>query len=329
MQAIAYRAFGPAAEVLKQETFDCPPPGPGEVTVDLVCSGVNPSDVKARSGARVGVTELPWPVVIPHSDGAGVISAIGDGVPTDRLGERVWVWNGQWRRPFGTAATRITLPEDQAVALPDKVSMETGACLGIPGQTAAFTVFNGGEVDGGTVLVQGGAGTVGLLAVQLAKWGGARVIATARGTGIDRARAAGADVVLDYGDPDLAARILSANDGAPVDRIVEVEFGMNAETDAEVIAENGRICAYGSALAMTPAMPFYPLMFKAVTLELALIYLLTPQQRQATIARLTAALDAGALDIPVAHIYDMTDCAAAHESVEAGGRDGAILLRLQ
>ncbi len=328
MPAITYRHFGPAREVLTLEETTPQPPAPGEVTVDLHYSGINPSDVKARAGARAGVTDLPWPVIIPHSDGAGVISALGEGVAADRLGQRVWVWNGQWQRAFGTAATQITLPEAQAVALPGDVSMQTGACLGIPGLTACHTVFAGGPVEGRTVLVQGAAGTVGLIAVQLARWGGARVIATARGEGIDRARAAGADAVVDFSQPDMAARLLAANDGAPMDRIVEVEFGLNADTDAAVIAENGHIAAYGSAARMVPEMPFYPLMFKAVTLEMVLVYILTPQQRAEAIARLHRALRAGAVDFPVDAVFDLADCAAAHEAVERGGRRGAILLRV-
>ncbi len=327
MKAVTYRAFGPAADVLQIEDMDCPAPAPGEVTVDLQFSGVNPSDVKARAGARAGVTELPYPAIIPHSDGAGVISAIGEGVPRDRLGQRVWIWNGQWQRAFGTAAQQITLPAEQAVALPDDVTMETGAILGIPGLTACHTVFGGGDVAGKTVLVQGGAGTVGHLAVQLARWGGARVIATARGAGLERVRDAGAHAALDFEAPDLAARILAANEGRPVNRIVEVEFGLNIATDTAVIAENGQICAYGSARQMEPVLPFYPLMFKAVTLEMTLIYLLPPAPRAAAIARLHDALQQGGLTCPVAETFDMKDCAAAHRAVEDGARDGAILMR--
>ncbi|MDU9004181.1 NADPH:quinone reductase [Sedimentitalea todarodis] len=326
MKAITYDRFGAARDVLRLQELESPRAGPGEVTVDLVFSGVNPSDVKARAGSRPGVTKPPYPQVIPHSDGAGVITAVGEGVNEARIGERVWIWNGQWRRAFGTAASRITLPQKQAVVLPDSVSFETGAILGIPGLTAAFTVFNGGEVAGQTVLIQGGAGTVGLLAVQLAKWGGAKVIATARGAGVDRAREAGADAVVDYTDADRVARILAANSGQPVDRIIEVEFGKNIAVDTDVIAENGTICAYGSALEMEPVLPFYPLLFKAVTIEIALIYLLTESQRHATVDRLTRALSEGALHCPVERIFPLADCAAAHEAVEAGNRAGAILL---
>lgn len=326
MRAITYDRFGPAAEVLKLTNLDTPAPGPGEVLIDLAFSGVNPSDVKARAGSRPGVTKPPFPLVIPHSDGAGTIKAVGAGVDNARVGQRVWIWNGQWRRGYGTAATQITLPAHQAVPLPDSVSFETGASLGIPGLTACHVVFGSGAVAGRSVLIQGGAGTVGLLAVQLAKWGGARVIATARGAGADRAREAGADAVIDYDAPDLAQQILAANDGNPIDRIVEVEFGANIDVDSEVIAENGTIAAYGSAREMSPALPFYPLLFKAVTIDIVLIYLLQPDLRAAAIDRLHAALQDDALHCPVEQTFALADYARAHEAVERGARAGAILI---
>lgn len=328
MKAVLYRAFGAAGDVLSEETLPSPILAPGEVRVALAFSGVNPSDVKARAGARVGVTELPFPQIIPHSDGAGVISEVGEGVDPGRVGQRVWIWNGQWQRAYGTAATEICLPQEQAVPLPDDVSLETGAVLGIPGLTACYAVFSGGEVSGKTVLVQGGAGTVGFLAVQLAKWGGARVIATCSARAQERVRAAGADAVLDYAADDLADQILAANGGQPVDLIVEVEFGANIAVDTAVIAANGRITAYGSAKTMEPVLPFYPLMFKAVTLEMALIYLVPQEKRQATIDLLTRALKEGGLDVPIAKIFPMSQAAAAHQAVESGARSGAILLQI-
>lgn len=328
MKAITYTTYGAARDVLGVSDVTSPDPGPGEVRVDLVYSGVNPSDVKSRAGARAGGAALPYPAIIPHSDGSGVISAVGKGVAPERIGQRVWIWNGQWKRPFGTAAQQITLPEDQAVALPGGVDMATGAVLGIPGLTAGFCVFSNGEVAGKTVLVQGGAGTVGFLAVQLARWGGARVIATARGKGVERARQAGADMVVEIGSHDMAAQILAANGGRPVDHIVEVEFGANIAVDAEVIAENGHIAAYGSALDMTPTLPFFPLLFKAVTVQIALVYILTPAQRKASIARLNRALLDKALICPIERIFPLEECAAAHEAVEAGGRAGAILVQV-
>lgn len=326
MRAIGYSQFGPAADVLGLEDLPTPDPGPGEVLVALELSGVNPSDVKARAGSRPGVTRPPYPLIVPHSDGAGTIVAAGDGVDPARVGRRVWIWNGQWQRAFGTCASHISLPAAQAVDLPEGVSFETGAQLGIPGLTAAHAVFAHGPVADKTVLVQGAAGTVGHLATQLAVWGGATVIATARGAGLDRATGAGAAVALDFGADDLAAQITDAA-GGPVDHIVEVEFGHNAETDAAVIVENGSIAAYGSALDMAPRMPFYPLMFKAVTLHMVLIYLLPKAPRDAAIARLHRALADGALDCPVDHVFDLHDAARAHMAVEAGGRAGGVLIR--
>ncbi|MGJ8544712.1 MAG: NADPH:quinone reductase [Sulfitobacter sp.] len=327
MKAITYTAFGPARDTLALSDIETPAPGAGELRVALRFSGVNPSDVKARAGTRPGVTKPPFAQVIPHSDGAGIVEAVGAGVDPARIGQRVWIWNGQWQRAFGTAASHITLPQAQAVPLPEQVSFETGAILGIPGLTACHAVFGGGEVAGDTVLVQGGAGTVGLLAVQLAKWGGATVIATCSPRDADRVRSAGADHVLDYAAEDLGAQILAANGGAPVQRIVEVEYGHNVAVDTQVIAENGTIAAYGSARNMTPELPFYPLMFKAVTLDMILVYLLPDAPRQAAIDKLHGALAAGALSCPVEQVFALKDTAAAHEAVEAGARKGAVLIR--
>ncbi|WP_170459311.1 NADPH:quinone reductase [Ruegeria arenilitoris] len=326
MKAVTYQTFGPATDVLSIQELPDTPPGPGEVTVALAYSGVNPSDVKARAGARPGITKPPFPVIVPHSDGSGVISAVGPGVPDSRVGQRVWIWNGQWGRAFGTAATQITLPSEQAVHMPDPVALQTGAVLGIPGLTASHIVFSGGPVSGKTLLVHGGAGTVGFLAVQLAKWGGARVLATASPRNFERVTKAGADAVLDYTATDLPTQILDANLGRPVDRIVDVEFGQNVETNVAVIAESGRINAYGSAQNMTPTLPFYPLMFKSVTLEMVLVYLLPADLRNEAVANLHKALTDGVLNCPIQKVYSMEDCAAAHRAVEAGNRTGAVLL---
>ena len=326
MKAVVYDKFGTAGDVLRLQEMPTPDPADGEVLVALHISGVNPSDVKARSGARPGVTAPPFPTIVPHSDGAGEIIAVGEGVDPGRVGQRVWIWNGQWQRAFGTCSSHICLPDAQAVPLPETVSFETGAQLGIPGLTAAHVVCAGGDIRGKTVLVQGASGTVGYLATQLALWAGANVIATARGAGLERARSAGAHTVLDFTSPDLSADILEAAKG-PVDHIVEVEFGKNIETNAAVIAENGTLCAYGSALEMRPEIPFGPLMFKAVSIHIALIYLLPPAPRMAAIQRLHQALADKALDCPVETVLDLADAARAHEAVEAGARAGGVLVR--
>jgi NADPH2:quinone reductase len=325
MQAITYTRFGAAQDVLQLEELPETFPGPGEVRVRLAFSGVNPSDVKSRAG-RPGLDRPPFPSITPHSDGAGTIAAVGEGVDSSRVGQRVWIWNGQWQRPRGTAATEITLPAEQAVPLPDGVDFETGANLGIPGLTACHAVFGAGPVKDQTILIHGGAGTVGHLAVQLARWGGAKVLSTASPRDFDRVRAAGAAAVFDYGDNDLAAQILAANDSAPVDQIVEVELGQNIVLDAEVIAPNGRLAAYGSAKDMEPRLPFFPLLFKAVTLDIILVYLLRKQERDAAIGLLHDALEQNALNCPTERIFPLAQTAQAHEAVETGQRSGAILV---
>ena len=328
MRAICYDRFGAASDVLSIQEFDTPPPGPGDVTVALSYSGVNPSDAKARAGLRPGVTKPPFPQIIPHSDGAGRVEAVGDGVDAKRVGERVWIYNGQWQRAFGTAAQKITLPSEQAVPLPDAISDRDGATLGIPGLTAAQTVFGGGDVAGQTLLISGGAGAVGHTAVQLAAWGGAQVIATCSGAAMDDVRAAGAAHVFDYADPDLAAKILETAQGAGIDRAVEVEFGQNAELLTQVMRPLGTIATYGSGKEMAPAMPFGPMMFKALKIDITLIYILPPAPRAAAIARLHEAITTGGLTPRIDRVYDFEDCASAQDGVMKPGRKGAVLLRI-
>lgn len=328
MKAAVYRAFGPARDVLEIGELPRPDPGPGEVLVRVAFSGANPSDVKARAGTRPGVTKPAFPTIVPHSDGAGVIEAVGESVDSVRVGERVWIWNGQWQRPFGTCAEYIALPDEQAVTLPEAVGLETGAVLGIPGLTAAQAVFGGGDISGKTVLISGGGGTVGYLAVQLAHWAGAKVIATGSQRDFDRIREAGAEVVLDYRSGTLAADILAANGGAFVDESVEVEFGLNIGLVAEVMRPNGRVAIYGSGLNMVPTIEFGPILFKALTMDVILIYLQEEADRLMCIEKLHAALVDGGLRIPVQEIYGLDQVANVHEAVEAGGRAGAVLVKL-
>ncbi len=328
MRAIGYSAFGRASDVLSLHNLEMPEPAAGEVRVKLTYSGVNPSDAKARSGTRPGVVKPAFDLVIPHSDGSGVIDAVGAGVDPARVGQRVWVWNGQWQRAFGTAAEAICLPSEQAVSLPDGVSDEAGATLGIPGLTAAHAVFGGGDITGQTLLVSGGAGAVGHNAVQLAKWGGATVIATASPSAFERVKAAGADHVLDYRADDIATQILSLTSGIGVDRAVEVEFGVNAPLLAEVVRANGVIAAYGSQLDMAPTLPFGPFLFKAIMIDIVLIYILEAAPRAVAIDKLHSALQASAL-IPAIHkVLPLEEAARAHERVMTTGRNGAVLLKI-
>lgn len=327
MRAIIYDRFGPADEVLSLQDLPVPTPANGEVLVRLKTSGVNPSDIRARAGGRPGVTQPPFPQITPHSDGAGVIEVVGKGVSDTRIGERVWIRNGQWQRGFGTAADYIALPADLAVILPDHISFEQGAVLGIPALTAVHAVLGGGSVADRTVLISGGAGTVGRIAVQVAKASGARVLTTARPAAHADLVALGAEV-FDYSAPDLADQILTATQGALVDRIVEVEFGKNAETNAQVITERGTIAAFGSALDMAPVMPFYPLMFKAVNIDLVLVYLLSAQESETAIKNLTDLLMRDALDLRISDVLPLDECAKAHDMIATGQRAGSVVLSI-
>ncbi len=325
MRAASYTSFGASHDVLELSDQPTPAPGAGEVVVKLLWSGVNPSDAKARAGARPGVTKPAFDRIIPHSDGSGLIAAVGDGVSAGRVGQRVWVFNAQWQRAFGTAAEFVSLPASQAIPLPDDISFETAATLGIPGLTACHTVFGGGDIAGQVLLISGGAGAVGHNAVQLAKWSGAKVIATASAGAEDYVRAAGADLVLDYNDPDLAAKILGASGGG-IDRAVEVEFGQNAPLLADVMKPLGTVAAYGSGKAMAPELPFGPYLFKALKIDITLIYILPDAQRAKAITLLHNALLEGALTPAIAHRLPLEDCARAHDLVMQPGRRGAVLL---
>src|SRR5262247_968394 len=269
MLAAWYEKNGPAAEVLQVGELPVPEPGPGEVRVRVVASGLNPTDVKARAGSR----PMGFPRIVPHQDGAGVIEEVGAGVPASRLGERVWVFIVQWQRPWGTAAEQTIVPAALAVTLPSNTSFPEGACLGIPAVTAHRCLFADGPVEGQTVLVTGGAGAVGHYAVQLAKWAGATVIATVSSPEkAALAAAAGADHTVNYRTGDAAAEILTLTNGAGVDRIVDVDFGANLPVSLKVLKTNGTIATYASMGEPEPKLPFYPLMAKNATLRAVLLY---------------------------------------------------------
>ena len=255
MQAAFYEHTGPASEVLRIDELPTPVPDLGEVRVKVSWSGVNPSDVKSRAGNRNKM--LPFPLIVPHSDGAGVIDQVGSDVPSTRIGERVWTWNAAWMCPFGTAAQYVVLPANQAVPLPANVDPAVGACLGIPALTAYHAVTVDGGVANKNVLVAGGAGAVGYYAIQLAKIKGAKqIIATVSGPEkAALAREAGADIVLNYRTDDLRSAIQDVTAGQGVDRIVEVDFAVNVDTDIAVLRANGEVIVYGSS-APEISMPF-------------------------------------------------------------------------
>jgi NADPH:quinone reductase len=327
MRAAYYESVGPASEVIRVGERPTPHPGPGEVRVRMHASGVNPSDVKARAGAR---GPIAYPYVIPHSDGAGVVDAVGSGVSPSRVGERVWTWNAAWRRPFGTCAEFVCLPAAQAVPLPTHTGFDAGACLGIPAMTACHATLGDGPLEGKTVLVTGGAGAVGNYAIQFARWSGARVIATVSGEAKSRhAKAAGADHVLNYREQDVVAAIRELTAGAGVDRIVEVEFGGNLAVSNQVLRVGGVLAAYGSAAVPTPTLPFYPMMFNHTTVHMLLVYLLTNAQRERACDLITRALDAAVLQHHIGARFALGDTAQAHVAVESGAVIGNVVVAIE
>ncbi|MFG2361545.1 NADPH:quinone reductase [Streptomyces mirabilis] len=324
MLASWYDEQGPAAAVLGVGELPDPEPGPGEVRVRVTVSGVNPGDTKKRRG-WLG-SSMPYPRVIPHSDAAGVVDAVGDGVDTRRVGQRVWVYGAQSYRPFGTAAQYTVVPEDLAVRLPDHLGDELGAGLGIPGITAHRTVFSDGPVDGRTVLVHGVLGGVGSLAAQLARWGGATVLATVRrGDDLDRVDPAVVShaVALDSADPAAAIRTYTPQG---VDRIIEVALSDNADLDTAVAATDAVIAAYATRADRTE-IPFWPLLFKNVTLRLLGSDDFPAEARRQAARDLTAAAAVGALTVDVGDRYPLEDIAKAHDRVDAGGR-GRVLVTI-
>jgi len=329
VRAAFYERAGAARDVLTVSEMPDPVAGPGEVLVRVAVSSVHPSDVKLRAGGRPGVDGIGWPRIVPHSDGAGVIEAVGEGVDAGRAGQRVWLWNGQWQRALGTCAELIALPEAQAVPLPDAASFEVGACLGIPAMTAHACLFGEGSLRGRTVLVTGGAGAVSFYAIQMAAQAGARVLTTVSSEEkAAYARDAGADYIINYRNDDVARTILAMTDGYGIDHAVDLEFGSNIEALAQVIRPNGTIVAYGSAAVREPVLPFYALMFKRVTLRTELVYLLPDSPRAAGVAYLDNALSRGTLRHSIAGTYALEQVAEAHEAVENGDRKGCILVDL-
>ena len=313
MRAASYDRHGPAAEVLEVKDVERPAPGPGEVLVKVALSGINPTDLKSRSGAT------PRPIdgyQIPHHDGAGVIEAVGEGVSPARVGQRVWLWLAAAGRRWGTAAEWTVVPEDQAVPLPDGASLELGATLGVPAMTAHWCLFADGPVTGKTVLVAGGAGAVGHFAIELAAWGGARVIATASGPQkAELARQAGAAQVVNYRDPGAADQIRAA--AGRTDRVIEVALGTNLALDLAVASPGSTIVSY-AAEPSDPVLPVRACMTANVVLRFVLLYGVPRPALRRAAEDINAALTAGALTGLPLHRFGLADIVAAHEAAEAG-----------
>jgi NADPH:quinone reductase-like Zn-dependent oxidoreductase len=327
MRAAWFESFGPARDVIVIGQQPRPAPGRGEVLVRLKTSGVNPSDVKKRAGSFPAL--LDGGLVIPNSDGAGVIEAAGVGVDPNRIGERVWVYQAQFGRRFGTAAEYVAIDAARAVPLPDHTSFEVGACLGVPAMTAHRCVFADGPVEAQVLLVTGGAGRVGYYAVQWAKAAGARVIATASNPpDAELCRAAGADHVISHREAGWGERVKALNGNAPVDRVIDVEFGANLPEVLQCIRVGGIIATYSSTQVNEPKLPFFRMMYLDLTIHLVIVYAMPEAAKQQAIAALTSALAADQLRHRVAHCLPLDQLAHANELVEHGVR-GCVLVDLK
>ncbi|WP_442596997.1 NADPH:quinone reductase [Parapusillimonas sp. JC17] len=326
MRAAWYSKNGKAQEVLEVGELPDPTPGPGEVRVRLHASGVNPSDAKSRAGSR----PVQSGFIVPHSDGAGVIDQVGEGVAQDRIGERVWIWNGQWQRSMGTAAEYIALPSGQAVALPDWIEFEEAACLGIPAMTAFHAVELLGDLDGKTILVTGAASGVGFYAAQFAMIKGARVLATVGSAekAALLARIGVSDVIL-YKDGKVAEQIKAYTDDRGVDGVVDLDFSSTVKlVSAGAVAHHGVVVSYGSNVREGIPFDFGAWLPRSISLHFFLVYELRPAERAAAIEGIDALLQNGRLQHVVGASFDLSDIVRAHQAVEAGQTVGNVVVTL-
>ncbi|HJU32747.1 MAG TPA: NADPH:quinone reductase [Hyphomicrobiaceae bacterium] len=326
MRAAWYERMGPAREVMMVGELAIPEPGHGEVLIQVEASGVNPHDTKRRSGWLGPAMYAPR--VVPHSDGAGTVAALGPCVRGLAEGDRVFVYRAGSARPGeGTAAEYVAIPEANAIRLPERLSFAQGACLGVPAFTAYHATLADGPVSGQTVLVQGGAGAVGVVAVELARWSGARVIATVSSPEKAAiAKTAGADHVIDYTREDVAARVMEITGGAGVERIVEVDFGANVAIDGAVIAENGTVASYSSTRVREPVLPYYAFGLKGVRLHFVQGMNMPRAIREAAARTIVALTGRGMLMPRIAATFALGDIAAAHECVEGGRAIGNVVV---
>ena len=330
MKAIVYATTG-GPDVLRLTDRPMPEAGPGEVRVRVAVSGVNPTDWKSRRGSAHG-RPAAFPLVVPNQDGAGTVDAVGPDVHGVRPGQRVWLWEAAWRRADGTAQEFLVLPEEQAVTLPDDVSFDVGASLGIPALTAhrCLTVADGGPtrlfpgaLAGRRVLVAGGAGAVGHAAIQLARWAGADVVTTVSSPRkAELATAAGAQHVVDYRAQDAAAAIHRlVPDG--VDIVVEVAPALNAAVNVAVAAPGATVAVYANNGGAEVVLPVSDHMRPNIRYQFVLVYTVPAAAKAHAVEDVATAAAAGVLPVGEAaglplHRFPLERAAEAHAAVEAG-----------
>ncbi|MBO6815267.1 MAG: NADPH:quinone reductase [Rhizobiaceae bacterium] len=324
MKTLLYSRNGRADAVLEFRDKPKPVPQDGEVLVKLETSGVNPSDVKSRAGRP-----FAFDFVVPHSDGAGIIEAVGPNVDGARVGERVWIWNGQWQRQYGTAAEFIAVPSAQAVHLDDAVDFETAACFGIPGVTAAHAVNLLATTKCERVLVTGAASSVGHYVVQMASMEGKQVIGTASEAKADTVLEAGASSVIDYRKEDVGEKILELTDGAGVDAVIDMDFYSTSRlVSSSGLRSHGTIICYGSNDMGEIPVAFRDLLFKSLTLKFFLVYELLEHERSAAVERLGAFMQSGKAKTRISHVLPFEEAVKAHELVESGNANGNVVLKV-
>lgn len=326
MKAAVYSRVGPASEVLAVHVLQEPQPLQGEVRVKVYSSGINPADVKRRAGERCRPPQFP--LIIPHSDGAGVIDAVGQGVSPSRIGARVWLWNAQWRRPFGTAATFVTVPQEQAVPLPGNISFDEGASLGVPALTAHYCLTRLGIEPGDLLYVSGGGGVIGRYVTQLAKSRGAKVIATILS---ERKRAfaeqAGADLVINVTTQDFHAEAVAWLDGRPLRKYVTVDLAATLPEILLIAARHSKIVVYGSASDMAPELPILELQLRNLSID----FISGSEQPQAArseaIASINELLISGRMRPVGFEAFEIDQIAEAHALVESGKHLEKVVVR--
>jgi NADPH:quinone reductase len=327
LKAAWYKKNGSARDVLQVGQLEKPDAGPGQVLVRVHAIGVNPSDTKARTG-----TPLPAKVerIIPHQDGAGVIEAVGEGISPGRIGERVWIYEALYSGGTGCAAEYVAVPNANAVRLPDGVSFEVGACLGVPALTAHRCVYADGPVNGLKLLVTGGTGSVGAHAIQFAKHGGAFVLTTvSNDKQATVASTAGADIVIDRTREDPVAclqKTLGSASERVIDRVIDVAFGANLDTTMKVLKENGIVATYSSDAKPEPTLSFFPLLRLGATIRFVFVYSMSLEAHLLGIEAINSGLREGWLTTTVAARFTLDQIIDAHEYSESGKGIGKVVI---
>lgn len=323
-KAAYYEQFGRASDVLKIGEFYIDDPKENEVQVEIITSGINPSDTKIRQGAR---GQFDYSYVIPHSDGAGIIIKIGKKVQNFKVGDRVWIYNAGWQRQHGTACSLLNLPEELVVKLPKKISFETGACLGVSALTAAACLLSLDIQPGKTIMITGGAGMVGMMAIQMAKMLDLEVITTVSNREKNLiASQAGADYVINYNTENVADKIKEYTAGMLLDSLIDVDFGSNISWSIDAMAANSVIASYASAHKPIVQLPFYSMMFKQIALKPVFVYILSETMRKNSIKLVQKALKKNLLKPIIYKIYSLEEVAQAHVDVENKNRQGHVLI---